>query len=152
MNGAIHWLWFYEMFKRVGYPILFVKFHQNTLGFRCIMFCSPRHINNIECSVHSSRVPCFRRKILDKGLLTALKEELLSGRKPNRIVPAQSGKDNWPKIGVGPWKYSFNQCIKSNKVKRNFGSNTTWKTWKGNAQRRPKYSCFVMYHAQEESE
>ena len=32
----------------------------------------------------------FRRKILDQGLLVALKEELFLGRKSNRIVPAPS--------------------------------------------------------------
>ena len=58
------------------------------------LFFSPPHkdINNIECSVHFPRGPCFRRKVLDKGLLIALKEELLLGRTANRIVLAQSGK------------------------------------------------------------
>ena len=39
----------------------------------------------------------FRRKVLDQGLLIALKEELFLGRKSNRIVPAPSEKHNWRK-------------------------------------------------------
>ena len=36
----------------------------------------------------------FRRKVLDQGLLIALKEELFLGRKSNMIVPAPSEKHN----------------------------------------------------------
>ena len=39
----------------------------------------------------------FRRKVLDQGLLIALKEELFLGRKSNRIVPTPSEKHNWIK-------------------------------------------------------
>ena len=36
----------------------------------------------------------FRRKVLDQGVLIALKEELFLGRKSNRIVPAPTEKHN----------------------------------------------------------
>ena len=39
----------------------------------------------------------FRRKVLDQGLLIALKEELFLGRKSDRIVPTRSEKHNWIK-------------------------------------------------------